>query len=70
MLDALLDSTPEDHPDQEEIPTVRQILSTAVRGSQVGILQHRKRLSDLLAAWNRERGGKDQALECGGASFI
>lgn len=35
MLDALLENTPSDHPDQEEIPTVRQILAGALKGSQV-----------------------------------
>ena len=38
MLDALLENTPMDHPDREEIPTVRQILAGALRGSKVRVL--------------------------------
>ncbi len=37
MLDALADSTPLDHPDREEIPTVRHILASVLKGTQVSM---------------------------------
>jgi hypothetical protein len=38
LLDAIVGVTPEDHPDQEELPTVQAVLQNALKASQVGVV--------------------------------